>query len=165
MSTLYELTSDLMALYEMADDPDVDAEALADTIEAVEGAIEVKADGYARVIAQLKADMSAIKAEEERLNSRRKAIDKSVEQITKRLKDSMIATGKTSIKTVNFSFGIRKNPPAVKIAEGITAEDVPTEFIKYGKPTIDNAKVKEALKKGVSIEWARLEQGESLQIR
>lgn len=165
MSTLYELTSDLLTLYEMADDPDVDADVLADTIEAVNGELEVKADGYAKVISQLKGDMKLLKEEEERLYARRKAIEKSIETISNRLKDSMILTGKTKFKTLEFSFSIRKNPLSVKVSDGVSADDVPEEFIGYGKPTIDKTKVKEALESGADIGWASLEQGESLQIR
>ena len=47
MSTLYELTTQLQALLEMAEDPEIDAQVIADTMEGIEGELEVKADGYA----------------------------------------------------------------------------------------------------------------------
>lgn len=165
MATLYELKGALLELYQMADDIDVDEQALKDTIEAVEGELEIKADGYAKVIRQLKADAKALKDEEDRLKDRREAIERTIDKIQSRLKEVMKATGKIKFKTLDFSFLVKKNPPAVKIAEGITTDDVPAEYIKWGKPSIDNTKVKEALKNGEKFEWASLEQGESLQIK
>ena len=50
MSTLYELSADYQKLLELAEDPDTDAETLADTLEALGGEIEDKADNYARVM-------------------------------------------------------------------------------------------------------------------
>ena len=55
MSTLYELTNDYLTLLDMAEDPDIDEQALIDTMEGIEGEIEIKADGYARVMKQLEA--------------------------------------------------------------------------------------------------------------
>ena len=50
MSTLYELTADWLALMEMAEDPDIEEDVFMDTLEGIEGEIEIKADGYAKVI-------------------------------------------------------------------------------------------------------------------
>lgn len=55
-TTLFELVGDYLRLYEMADDPDIDPQAFADTMEGIEGAIEDKADGYACVIAKLNGE-------------------------------------------------------------------------------------------------------------
>ena len=52
--TLYELTNDYAELLLMAEDPDTDPQAFADTLEGIEGAIEDKADGYAKVIRQIR---------------------------------------------------------------------------------------------------------------
>ena len=48
MSTLYELGNEYEQLLMIAEDPDVDPQVLADTMEALEGEIEKKADGCAR---------------------------------------------------------------------------------------------------------------------
>lgn len=72
--TLYELTGDFQTLYDMADDPEIDEQAWLDTIEGIDGAIEDKADGYAKVIKELMANADAIKAERERMDSRESAL-------------------------------------------------------------------------------------------
>lgn len=48
MSTIYELTEDYLRLLELAEDPDTDPEAFADTLEGLDGEIEIKAEGYAK---------------------------------------------------------------------------------------------------------------------
>lgn len=65
--TLYELTSEFQELLAMAEDPDTDPEALADTMEGLTGEIEAKADGYAVVIGELETEEAKFRKEAERL--------------------------------------------------------------------------------------------------
>ena len=44
-TTLFDLTGNLLRLYEMMDDPDIEPDVLIDTMEAVEGEFEAKAEG------------------------------------------------------------------------------------------------------------------------
>ena len=71
MSSLYDLTEQFQELLSMALDPDVDEQALADTMEGIECEIEEKADGYAKVIKSMEADIPAIDAEIARLTARK----------------------------------------------------------------------------------------------
>lgn len=163
--TLYELTGEMLQLLDMAEDADVDEDALRDTIEAVEGEIEYKADAYAKVIKQMEADAEALKKEADRLSERKKAIDKNIDRIKKALEASMIATGKTKFKTELFNFSIAKNPAKLELAEDIDMDSIPAEYITFAQPTIDKTAVKNAIKAGESFEWAKMVQGESLRIK
>ena len=162
MSSLYELTEQFQELLSMALDPDVDEQALADTMEGIECEIKEKADGYAKVIKSLEADVEALKAEEARLAGRRKNISANIDRMKRALESSMRATGKTKFKTTLFSFGIQKNPPALKID---MPDRVPDEFLIPQEPKIDSAAIKKELKEGVVLDWCHLEQSESLRIR
>ena len=162
MGTLYELTAEYAQLLEMATDPDVDPELLADTMEGIGGEIEVKADGYARVIRQIEADVAGIKSEEERLSSRRKAMESNIRHMKEALQRAMQITGKTKIKTDLFSFGIQKNPPSLKIDDPTR---IPHDFMIQPDPVPDSKAIKTALKEGFEFDWCHLEQGESLRIR
>ena len=147
------------------DDPDVDAETWFDTIEGLEGEIEDKADGYAKVITQLNADALAIKDEEDRLYTRRKTIENRIKSMKDRLQGMMEVTGKTKFKTALFSFGIQKNPAAVVMDEAYI-ENIPERFLVPQDPQIDKKAIKEALKNGEDLSGlAHLEQTESLRIR
>ena len=161
-ATLYDLTGAWMELYDMADDPDVDADTWIDTIEGLEGEIEDKADGYAKVITQLTADSLAIKDEEDRLYARRRTIENRIKSMKDRLQQMMELTGKTKFKTPLFSFGIQKNIPSVVIDD---EAKVPKRFWIEQDPKLDKVAIKELLKGGITCDYAHLEQSQSLRIR
>lgn len=162
--TLYELSQEYAALLDLAADPETDAETLADTLEALGGEIEEKADGYAMVIAELQNSAECIAVEVKRLRNRKEAIEKNISRMKDALQTAMVQTGKTKFKTDLFSFGISKNPPAVVVDADITG--IPEEFLKFKEPEVDKAALKKALQAGVKLEGvAHLEQSEGLRIR
>lgn len=162
MSSLYQLTDAYQELLSMALDPDIDPEALADTMEGIEGEIEAKADGYAKVMKELRAIADARKAEAKRLTDGAKSIEANIDRMKSALESAMRLTGKTKFKTALFSFGIQKNPPALKID---MPDRVPDEFLIPQEPKVDSAAIKKELKEGVVYDWCHLEQSESLRIR
>lgn len=164
MANIYDLTADMLRIQDMMTDPELDAQTLADTMEAVEGEFEQKAEDYAKVMKNLEGDAKAIKAEEERLAEKRRAIENNIKTMKMRLESSMTITGKTKFKTDLFSFGIQKNAPSV-VMETEDISLIPAEYIRT-KQEIDKTALKDALKAGVSLEGiAHLEQTESLRIR
>lgn len=163
--TLYELTEDYMNLLELAEDPDIDEQAFADTLEGIEGALEDKAEGYAKVIRTLEGDAAACDAESKRLRNKKQTIENNIKRMKAALQCAMQITGKTKFKTSLFSFGIQKNPAAVVIDEE-HLENIPDRFLIPQDPQIDKRAIKEALKAGEDLEGlAHLEQTESLRIR
>lgn len=163
--TLYELTEDYMNLLELAEDPDIDEQAFADTLEGIEGALEDKAKGYAKVIRTLEGDAAACDAESKRLRNKKQTIENNIKRMKAALQCAMQITGKTKFKTSLFSFDIQKNPAAVVIDEE-HLENIPDRFLIPQDPQIDKRAIKEALKAGEDLEGlAHLEQTESLRIR
>jgi Siphovirus Gp157. len=61
----------------MLEDPELDPQTLSDTMEGIEGELEVKAESYAKVMKNLEADVAGIKAEIDRL-SERKRLSKTI---------------------------------------------------------------------------------------
>lgn len=163
--TIYEITSDYLQLMQMMEDPELDPQTLADTMEGIEGELEDKADNYARVMKNMEADLNGIKAEIDRLSTRKKTIENNIKRMKEALQFSMETTGKTKFKTELFSFGIRKNAPAVVMDEPYI-ENVPERFLKYSDPTINRTAIKEAIQNGEDLEGlAHLESKNSLSIR
>ena len=163
MSTLYELSADYQKLLELAEDPDTDAETLADTLEALGGEIEDKADNYARVMKSMESDISGLKAEIERLTNRKKSMENNIANMKKKLQEAMVDTGKVKFKTALFSFGIRKSPASVVID---APKKVPEAFLIPQEPTIDKEALSAALKNGEDLSGiAHLQQSEYLSIR
>ena len=165
MSTLYELTEDYTNLLALAEDPDIDEQAFMDTLDGIEGAIEVKADNYARVMRQLEADAAACDAESKRLKNKAKTINNNIGRMKQALQFAMQATGKTKFKTALFSFYIQKNSASVVMDEQYI-ENIPERFLIRKDPEINRKAIKEAINNGEDIGGiAHLEQTESLRIK
>ena len=165
MATLYELTGQMQALLALMEDPDVDPQIIEDSLEAVSGEIETKADGYARVRCELMAKSTAARTESARLAALANAIDKNIDRMMESLKNGLLAAGKPKFKTDLFSFSVQKNPPRV-VMDTDELINVPIRFLIQQEPKIDKAAIKEELKAGVKLDGvAHLEQGESLRIR
>lgn len=166
MSTLYELTGDYEILLHMLFDEEEDEQCILDTLEGIEGEIEAKADGYAKVIRNLESSIAGIKGEQDRLSRRRKMLEGNISRLKRHLFEAMKFTGKTKFKTDLFSFSIAKNggkQPLEIFTED--ARSVPEAFQKQ-VVEIDKEAVREALEKGEELEFAALkERGESLRIR
>ena len=108
MSTLYELTSDYEYLLQLAEDPDTDPEVLSGTMEALQGEIEYKAEGYVVVMKELAAESEKFQAEIDRLNARKKSIDGNIERLKSALMSAMRIVGKDKVKTEHFKLSIAK---------------------------------------------------------
>lgn len=165
MATIYELKSGYIELMMMAEDGEVDEQALHDTMEALEGEIEDKADGCAMIMKELDAKAEIIDKEIKRLQERKKSLENRSDWIKKSLQELMILSGKTKFKTTLFTFSIAKNPAAVRL-DTEDASIIPFRFLKYVEPIIDKTAIKDALKNGEDLTGiAHLEQTESLRIK
>lgn len=161
MGTLYELKSEYIQLRDMAGDPDISPEALRDTMEAINGELEDKADGYARVIRELEAEEAGLDAEIKRLQARKSAVSGNKGRIKDALESAMRETVKLKFKTALFSFGIQKNPPSV----AILSENIPLDYLVVPEPQPDKKRILAELKAGATFDWAELRQTEALRIR
>ena len=165
MANIYEITQDYLKLMELASDPEIDPEIIADTFEGIDGELEIKAENYAKIMKNLEGDIAALKAEEERLAKKRKAIENNIKRMKAALQEAMELTGKTKFKTELFSFGIQKNAPSVVI-DTADIRDIPEEYLKYKEPDVDKTAIKNAINAGVDFEGlAHLEVSQSLRIR
>lgn len=161
MQSLYNMTEEWKAVFDMLLDPEIPEEAIFDTIEMIEADMDTKADSYAKIIKSMDGDTAQIDAEIKRLQDRKSSIGKRKEWMKQQLFDSMKATGRTKFKTALFSYNIQKNGGAVPV--DITAP-VPAEWLKPGDP--DTKKIREYLESGNELGFAVLgERGESLRIR
>lgn len=163
--TLHELTEEFQQLLALAEDPETDEQILADTMEGIEGELEDKAQNYAIIIQELQSEAYKVKAEIDRLQLRKKSLENNIQRMKDSLEKAMRATDKLKFKTELYSFSIRKNPPSVVLADNFDINEVDAEYIKFADPELDKTKVKEALKAGTELGWARLESKESLSIK
>lgn len=160
--TLYDLTNDFITVLEMAQDPDIDTQAITDTLEMIGGDIEYKADGYAKVIKELSANIDTLTAEISRLSARKSAIANKIDTMKSMLTYAMNSTGKTKFKTDLFSFNVQKNPPSLVVDD---VEKIPQEYLIPQEPKVDKKAITALIKSGEKCDYAHLEQTEGVRIR
>ena len=158
---LYELTKTYQDLQEMVEN----GEDLEETLNLIGDAIEVKADGYARVIRNMEGNIEAIKTEQARLQEKKKALENGIERLKKNLYDAMKATGKEKFNTNLFRFAIAKNGGAMPVILDKPVEDLPRELTKVDiKP--DLKAIAQYIENTGDMTYAHYgERGESLRIK
>lgn len=162
---LYELTEQWDVVFNMMEDGETDEQVIFDTLEAIEGEIEYKADNYARIIRNLQANVSALKAEEERLFQRRKSAENHIQRLKDTLQANLEFIGKTKFKTDLFSFSVSKNGGKQPLSITDNLDEIPGKYLIPQPPKVNNDAVRELLK-DKEVDWAHLEPyGRHLNIR
>ena len=155
---LYELTQNYLQVLEMAENGDD----LADTLESLEDAIEVKAENTAKVIKQLEANAEMLANESRRLSERKSAIENNVRNLKSYLQEQLEKCGKTKINGEIFTVAIQNNPQSVEV---IDETKIPLEFFIEQAPKLDKKTLLQHLKNEELIPGATLKQSQSLRIR
>ena len=168
MASLYDLTGDYAKFAEYMEQVELEPEmqeALEDALNNLGEDIEIKLENYAKIIKNFESDIAGLKAEEDRLAKKRKAMENSIKNMKQRMTEAMIRTGKVDIKGELFKFKVQANPPAV-VMDVNYIEDVPEKYLIAQDPKIDKKKLAEDLKAGVELEGvAHLEASASVRIR
>lgn len=197
MSSLYEMTRDFEGLFEqyeaIADmefasdgnggyidddgnpvDPAAAREEMVqawfDTLDGMEQEIQNKAEAVAIYIKSITAEAEIIKAEENRLRSRRQSKEKAAERMKKYLMDCMTAAKLKKIDMPRAAISIRNNAEAVEITDESSfiawaqANDR-DDLLKYSAPEIRKTFVKQDLKAEKDIPYAKLTRSQSVIIK
>lgn len=168
MASLYELTGDYAKFAEIAQQGELDDEMQAmldDALANLADDIEVKLEGYAKVIKNFESDIEGLKKEEDRLSGKRKTLENRVKSMKTAMCAAMIATGKLKVKGDLFSFTVRNNAPSV-VMDTYYVYNVPEKYLIPQAPKIDRKLLAEDLKDGASLEGiAHLESSQSILIK
>lgn len=158
---LYELTATYQRLQnEIENGEDYDG-----ILAVIGDEIEDKADGYARVIRNMEAQVSAFKEEEKRIAEKRKRLESGIEKLNQNLFNSMKATGKTKFKTDLFSFSIQKNGGNDPVIVDVPTDDLPDDLVQITEKP-DLKAIAEYIKETGDLSYAHFgERGESLRIK
>ena len=165
-ASLYELTGQFLQLLQMLEDPEAETDVIKDTMEAVEGEIEVKADNYAKMIKNLESDLLGITAEMERLRIWKNRKESSIKMLKENLQESMTAIGKKKIKTQLFSFSVQKNGGKAPVIFDVKdTSELPDDLVRI-KEEPDMDAIRQLIEKEGTCKYAHLgERGESLRIK
>ncbi len=158
---LYELTEAYKSIWELVTDEDVDLEALEMALNQVEEDINQKAENMAKLVKSIEADVEVIKAEEQRLSTRRKALENKKDNMKQYLEMQLNTAKIEKIKTPVFTIAIQNNPPSVELVD----ENLIPQSYKSYEVKIDKKSILSALKEGQAIPGADIKRTKSLRIR
>jgi hypothetical protein len=166
---LYEISGQYRALAERLADLDLDAQTVADTIEAsgLTDALQEKAQGVELVARAAEMHFPAIDAEIARLQALKERRAKIAAGLREYLRTQMEFAGIERIECPLFLLTVKKNPPAVEVLE---ETQVPAAFWVTPPPKVPEARIDKkaiaaALKAGQDVPGARLVQHTRLEVK
>lgn len=168
MSTLYELKEEFKMLLDMMEDDSIDEEMIQNSLEGIECEIEIKAEGYAKILKELEGQAEAVRKEISRLDDKYGKIVANMDRLKTNLKNAMNETGKKKIQTDLFTISVCKNGGKTPlIIDGVDINEVPEKYKEMQKiERLNTDAIREDLEKGIDVGFARFgERRESLRIK
>jgi hypothetical protein len=165
LPALYEIANQFKSLALLADTDDLPEEVLRDTLEGLEGTLELKATNIAMFILGLEAEAKMIDEAAEAMKARAERRRRRAEGIRNYVLFQLGQAGITKVNCPEFTISVRKNPDAVQIDD---PERVPAEYMVQPPappPRIDKNAIKADLKAGKSVAGCWLRSGERLEIK
>ena len=151
--TLFEIVDDMKQLYDMATDPETDPEVFADTLEAIKGALQVKANGYVNVIKQLEMEQKTAEELSKAFADKAKVRKNNIKRMKDMLQIALETADATEMEAGDFTIKLQKNGGVQPLV--ITGE-VPDNMTRVIVEP-DNDKIREFLKDN-ECNWAHLEE-------
>ena len=165
MRALYEIDQEILACV------DQDTGEILDTakLDALQMEREKKLEGVALWVKDLKAEAAAVKEEADKLSARKKALDNKIDGLKNWL---LYALGGDKLKTPRCNVYTTHSQRVNIVGDEKdlifwlerNMED-PREYIRYKDPELRKDEIKRALKDGKEIEYAKLEETESVVIK
>lgn len=153
---LHELTGQYL---ELANNDELDPQAIADTLESIGGSIQEKAVSLASWALDIEGDIEKIDNAIDRLNARKKQVVARKESLKDYLLRNMEATGITKIQCPLFTVTLVAGRESVAISD---EHALPDEFLNVKTViTPDKIAIAKAIKEGQIIAGASLQRGQS----
>ncbi|MGH8515081.1 MAG: siphovirus Gp157 family protein [Gammaproteobacteria bacterium] len=166
MSTLrlYEIADTyLRALEDLADIEDLPEQAIADTLEGLQGEFEVKAINVAGYIRNIEAEASAVEEARKGMERRQRALTRHAERLREYIKTHMERTGLPKLRNHYLALRIQNNPPSVVVED---EDSIPAEYKRSETvTTLLRAEIGRALKAGEKVPGSRLQRSTRLVIQ
>lgn len=162
---LYEIKDTYLALIEAMESGEIPEEAIADTLEAVEGEFSDKADNIACLHKALKAEAAAIKQEADALASRAKAKMSKADALADYLLGSMQALGKDKLETPRNVLKVTLNPPSVVVTDEQALFSTRPDLFTTPEPIPNKTAIKASLNDGAELVGVELKRGYRLGVK
>lgn len=164
MSSLFALTTEYRDAAMKLAELDLDAQTIADTLESLSGDLEVKAQNVAMMARSLDADAAAVKQWSKDAAERAKALENRAESLRDYLARCMEACGIEKISGPGVQLSWRASSAVVIDEPGL----IPADYMRV-KPAPpaepDKKAIADAIKAGIEVPGAHIEQRRSLQIK
>ena len=126
MSSLFNLTDSYLKVKRMEEEG-ADTETIIDTLNAIESAIEDKAENYHGFIKQLEGEIQAINTEQKRLADLKRSKVNLIDRLKHNLIAALEATGNERIQTDTVIVSLRNNAYMLDIQD---ESNIPMEFVE-----------------------------------
>lgn len=154
--SLFELAQEHRALADKLADMELDAETIADTLEAEAGALEAKATATAMVVRNLESTADAIAHAEEQLGKRKRAYMARAAHLRQYLLTQMQHAGLKRVEHPMLSLAIKGKAAAVVVFD---EAQIPAEYMDQPAPPAPKpakTRIAAALKGGIDVPGAKL---------
>lgn len=162
--SLYHMTEEYRAALVALSDAEMDPQAVADTLEGLQGELTAKAANVAAFAMNLEAEAEAMKAAETRIKARRQSLEKRTEQLRDYLLRNMTAAGIREISALDKSFRVR----VMDGRESVVIDDekaLPADFLRIKTVEEPNkVAIAQAIKEGQEVPGAHVERKPQLKI-
>lgn len=166
MSSLFALTDQYRSLQALAEsETDIPDEVIRDTLEALGGELELKAQNVARFALSQEAMADMIEAAADAMKLRAKRLRGRTAHLRQYLLANMQAADITRIESPEIVLSVKKNPAAVVVFD---ESAVPAELMIQKPPpppAPDKRGIADRLKAGQDVPGCRLEQGYRLDVK
>ena len=126
MSSLFNLTDSYLKVKRMEEEG-ADTETIIDTLNAIESAIEDKAENYHGFIKQLEGEIQTINTEQKRLTDLKRSKVNLIDRLKQNLIAALEATGNERIQTDTVIVSLRNNAYTLDIQD---ESNIPMEFVE-----------------------------------
>lgn len=165
MRALYEIDQAILDCVDLETGEILDS----DRLDALQMERDQKLEGVALWIKDLKAEAEAVKTEADKLTARKKALDNKIDGLKNWL---LFALGGEKLTTPRCKVYQTHSQRVAIVGDEKdliawlerNAED-PRDYIRYKEPELRKDEIKKALKDGKEIEYAKLEETESVVIK
>ena len=165
MRALYEIDQAILDCVDLETGEILDS----DRLDSLQMEREQKLEGVALWIKDLKAEAAAVKEEADKLIARKKALDNKIDGLKNWL---LYALGGEKLTTPRCKVYQTHSQRVAIVGDEKdliawlerNAED-PRDYIRYKEPELRKDEIKKALKDGKEIEYAKLEETESVVIK
>ena len=156
---LYEISDDYKGLQKLLEEGDIEPEALADTMDAINIEFNLKAQQTAFIIGNISVPIDAINTRILKLQHRKKSIENKVLSMKSYLRNHMMRLDLKKITGDYCDITLCQGRESVVVKD---VDDLPDDYVRV-KTTIeaDKKAIKTALESGITILGAELKRGDS----